>query len=271
MKDIKLVLSDLDGTLLTDEKKASNKTIEMIGKLRQKGIKFGIATGRAKQALDKLLPIYGIEDLVDVLIYMNGSIVTLNDATNEYYPLENKDVMDIYEYSKKFDKISFSVYDDKEFIMYCDKPNEAINQVAKNNLFTVKQVNMDEFLNGKSFLKCMYVGNNDDLNAIYDDVRKLETDKIKYVKSGPRMYEIFDSHLSKSFGINKVCESLNITIDNVMTLGDSENDIEMIKDAGVGVCMKNGYDSIKKIADFVTKDDNNHDGLANFLQEYFSL
>lgn len=130
---------------------------------------------------------------------------------------------------------------------------------------------MNEFLKNKSFLKCMYIGDNDTLLKIYDEVKKLETDNIRFPKTSPRMYEINSKKVSKAFGIKKICDYLNITMDNVIAFGDSENDKEMLEEVGIGVSVANGYDSIKEIANYITVYDNNHSGVANFLNDFFSL
>lgn len=270
-KNIKLVITDLDGTLLTDDKRVTPKTKLVIEKLRAKGIIFGIATGRAKGAVDKLMPIYGLDKLLDAKIMMNGNIVSINDKTNYFYPLSPDDVLYIYKKGKKFKEKSFAVYDEGIDVIHCDNINQQVKEVAKNNLYDISIEDMDDWILGKSFLKCMYIGNNDYLMSIYNDVKRLETKNIKFLKSGPRMFEIFNINASKSFGIGKLCKEFNISINEVMALGDSENDIEMLRDCGIGVCMSNGMASVKNVADYITSFDNNHDGFAYFLEEYFDL
>lgn len=269
--DIKIVFSDLDGTLLTDDKRMPYEVIESIHRLKDKGILFGIASGRTKLTLDKLMPEYGISECIDAKVCMNGNVVSLNGNTDIYYPLTYKEVKYIYDNSKRFDDIAFCVYKEESNTFYCNYVNETVKEVVRINNYNLEVKDMDKWLTNKSFLKCMYTGTNDRLLEIYDEVKRLETKDIRFSKTSPRMYEINSTKVSKAFGIKKICEKLNINMDNVMCIGDSENDIEMLEEAGIGVCVSNAYDNVKKIADYITPKDNNHGGVAHFLNCYFKL
>lgn len=270
-KDIKLIITDVDGTILTDDKKMPQEVVKAIFKIKEKGILFGVASGRAKLTIDKVMPKYGIGDCIDCVVGLNGNVVSIKDKVNTYYPLDNKQLSYAYENSKHFDDISFCVYDDKINILYGDKVNSTVEEVIKINEYDFQIVDMDKWLDNKSYLKCMYIGTNEALMKIYDEVKLIETSGIRFLKSSTRMYEINSTKVSKAFGIKKICEALNIDISNVMCFGDSENDVEMISEAGVGVCMANGDDCVKQIANYTTKRDNNHGGLAYFLNDYFNL
>ena len=73
MKDIKLILTDLDGTLFTDEKNVSVYTEDVIAKAREKGILFGIATGRSLYAVENIIGTTRIRTLMDVMLGFNGA------------------------------------------------------------------------------------------------------------------------------------------------------------------------------------------------------
>lgn len=216
------------------------------------------------------MPKYGISECIDGKVCMNGNVVSLNNKTDIYYPLDYKEVKYIYDNSKRFKDISFSVYEDETNTLYCDYINDTVNDVVRINNYNLEVKDMDSWLTNKSFLKCMYIGTNDKLLEIYDDVKRLETDNIRFPKTSPRMYEINSKKVSKAFGIKKICEKLNINMANVMCIGDSENDIEMLNEAGIGVCVKNAYKSIKQVADIITYKDNNHGGVAYFLNDFFN-
>lgn len=70
--------------------------------------------------------------------------------------------------------------------------------------------------------------------------------------------------------MDHICEGLNIAKDNVIAFGDQLNDMEMVRDAGIGVAMGNAYPDLKQVADIVT-DDNNNDGIAKVLKEILNL
>lgn len=135
MKDIKLVISDLDGTLLSDDKKMSIETVNSIKKLKDKGILFGLATGRAKVTLDNLIPYYGLDGLIDAYTCMNGNVVSIDDKTTSYYPLSNEEVMYIYNNSLKFKDIVFGVYEDETNTIYTNGINKTLEDVVRINSY----------------------------------------------------------------------------------------------------------------------------------------
>lgn len=271
MNNIKLVISDLDGTLLNEDKKVTKENIAAIKTLRDKGIKFGIATGRNYEVINKLLPLLGIDDLVDVKVCLNGNVVEINEKKKVFYKLTNEELTYAYINSKQFNDISFVVGDGEKKVFHVNKINKQVEELSKYNYWPIVIEDMDNWIKDKTPLECMYVGNNDYLNKIYDEVKKLEKDNLHFAKTGIRTFEIFNKNVSKSNGLMSICKELNIDLSNVLSLGDSENDLDMIINCGVGVAMLNAMDNIKEKADYITKFDNNNSGVAKFLTEYFNI
>lgn len=270
-EDIRLVISDLDGTLLDEEKKVSIDNIKAIENLRNKGIKFGIATGRNYEVINKLLPMLGIEQLVDVKVCLNGNVVEINGEKKSFYNLTNEELLYAYNASKQFKELSFVVGDGQNEAFHCSKINKQVEELSKYNYWKIIVEDMDTWLKNKICLECMYVANDNYLKSIYDDVKRLEKGNLRFLKTGIRTFEIFNINVSKANGLKAICEKLNISLDNVLSIGDSENDLDMIVNCGVGVAMNNAMDDIKKSADYITEYDNNHSGVAEFLNRYFSL
>ena len=83
---------------------------------------------------------------------------------------------------------------------------------------------------------------------------------------GPGWMEIMPKGVSKASAIEKIAKKLGYSMENVMAFGDAENDIEMIKEAGIGVAMGNGMDSVKKVADVVTSS-NDENGIGQVIDD----
>lgn len=81
------------------------------------------------------------------------------------------------------------------------------------------------------------------------------------------LLEFCDKRINKGYGLKKICELNDLDIKDVMAFGDTSNDNDMLKVAGCGVCMINGTDDTKACANAITKQDNDHDGLAIYLEE----
>lgn len=125
---VKLVITDLDGTLITSEKSLPGDTMEVITRIREQGILFGIATGRSLRALTALLPKWNLEDKVDVLVGTNGAEYWDKDGYIwEGKFLLDEDMRDIYEKTKG-EEVSCGVFDDRQCAMVVDHVNEAVKR-----------------------------------------------------------------------------------------------------------------------------------------------
>ena len=91
---------------------------------------------------------------------------------------------------------------------------------------------------------------------------------LSWTKEFIAMSEIF-SLISKYISIitKQICEKYGYDISQVVAFGDTTNDLEMVRDCGTGVCMCNGTDDVKAVADIITTDSNDEDGLAKTLKE----
>jgi len=120
-------------------------------------------------------------------------------------------------------------------------------------------------LNQHQWLKFGFDVENDDVRNII--VQELNKHKLQVTNSSPTNLEVNPYGISKANALEKVCERIGITMDNVMAVGDSLNDIAMIESAGIGVAMGNAQETVKKAADWVTNT-NNEDGVAKAILQF---
>ena len=265
MKEIiKLVLVDIDGTLLDSNHRVSQRTVEAISKLEEHGILFGIATGRTPFAVRHLVSDWNIAQYTDLIMGFNGGC-TLNMKNNQLdscYLLDGKYIREIKEDFKAF-KINMALYDEEschalwedERVLGISKGNKIEFVVDDLTGYETKQIN-----------KLLFVGTKeqiDECEAYYNE--HIHTSHYRAVRSTPTLLEFLNPDLSKSKGIEVICDHLGITMENVLTFGDELNDLEMIRDC-VGVAMGNANPKIKEIARYIT-DSNNDSGIATFLEE----
>ena len=105
----------------------------------------------------------------------------------------------------------------------------------------------------------------DRLERFRMELKDLAGPRLTLLYSNPYYLEIFRAEAGKGSAVNKLCEYLGIPVSSAIAAGDEENDISMIQAAGLGIAMKNGSLRTQAAADVVTTEDNNHDGLADFL------
>lgn len=261
MDGVKLVLVDIDGTLLNDKGIVSSKTIEAISKLKSKNILFGIATGRTPFAVKHLIKDWGIADYVDIIMGFNGgSYLNLkNNTIKSCYLLDGKNIPVILNDFKQFD-FNAGIYDQESFHVLRED-NMVIDIAYKNKLLLVVD-DLGQYYDSK-IEKLLFIAKKEEVDKMVDYYKKLSNLKYRAVRSTQTLLEFLNPELSKGKGIKQMCQDLNIPLDNIITFGDEMNDYEMIRDY-IGVAMGNAIPEIKKVAKYITKS-NNEDGIADFL------
>lgn len=264
-KKIKLIMCDIDGTLLNSNHEVSEATKEAITKVREQGILFGIATGRALDAVTLLTPDWGIDHLVDVYMGYNGAhVIDYPLNVNEHsHQLDGECFKEIVNHYKDLN-VNMCVY--VERTLYSYKQDERSMRLALNNKFIEKPMDVDTLFD-EPRNKLVIICDEEYMDTVIGHSKKLSNPAYRCFRSAPNLFEYVHPEVSKSYGINKVCKLHDFTISNVLAFGDAGNDYEMIRDCGVGVCMANGSDDTKSVADYIT-DSNDEDGIAKFINTY---
>lgn len=264
---MKLIMLDMDGTLLNSEKKLTKKTIDALRYVKQLGIKIGIATGRATFMIDHWIDEYDIDDIIDYVIGFNG--VEVKD-----YQEGTMDVSDMMsaemtrELAIKSRNMPWNVvaYDE-----HCRYAKVADTHIVEYSQMTGQPYAVYDFENGdKSWAKVSFYTFD---NALFTEeefamMYPLMTDRYHGFRTSPFTFEVVNVNVSKVKGILKVCNKLGITMDEVMAFGDSSNDVEMLKAVGLSVVVANGTPDALAVADAVTLS-NDEDGVAHYLYNYF--
>lgn len=261
---IKLIMCDIDGTLLNSNHEVTEATKTAITKVRENGVLFGIATGRALEAVTLLTPEWKIDHLVDVYMGYNGAHVLdyplgVDERTHQ---LEGHLVKEIMEHFLDLD-VTMCVYVGRT--LYSHKQDERSARITKSNKFTEQP--MDESIFENPQTKLVIICDPEYMDTVKARAATFSNPEYRCFQSAPMLFEYVNPNISKSFGIKKICDLHGFTIDNVLAFGDAGNDYEMIRDCGVGVCMENGEDTTKSVADYITKS-NDEDGIAVFLNEH---
>lgn len=142
---IKAIMCDIDGTLLSSKGYVTDKTVEMIKKAREKGILFGLSTGRDVNSIQTLLKDWHIDGLVDLIVGTGGAEIydyTLN-ISKAQYPLDGESIKEIIEHFKDMD-CNFAITENG--IIYAPKDDEYIQFLSEADHIPYKVVNYDEYL-----------------------------------------------------------------------------------------------------------------------------
>lgn len=267
LDNIKAIMCDVDGTLLNNEGIVSPMTVEAIKKARDKGILFGLSTGRDVHSVKTLLKTWGIAGLVDTIVGTGGSEIydyQLN-VEKSSYPLDGELIKDIMRHYEGMD-LNFAIPD--QGILFSPKDDEYIRKLAKDDRVDYQVVDFDEFLS-KPRAKLIIICKPEYMDTVIEKSKSFSNPNYKSasLKTASILYEYMDPRVSKTNGLKEVMKLHGIFMADLCTFGDADNDYDMTLNAGVGVVMENGSDKTKSVADYIC-DDNDSDGIGKFIEEY---
>lgn len=263
----KALAFDIDGTLTNSEKKITPKTKAAIMEAAKKGCVIILASGR---------PIQGLVDYAKELDLAknNGYILGLNGGktiscangkvmTDERVPL--KYYKEIYELSKHHG-VNLLTYEGDDVISE-DIDDKYLNvETTICKLGKMRVENLYEHLDFE-VNKFLMTGDGDYLAEVEKDVYAKLHDRMDVYRSEPFFLEILPKDINKATALEKLIGLLGIKREELMTFGDSYNDLTMIKYAGMGVAMGNAKDVVKENADYIALT-NDEDGIAEVINKF---
>lgn len=273
MNKPKVIVSDIDGTLVPRHQELSQNTIDTIKKIQSNGIYFGIASGRPKNELVNLLgrwEKYGIKN--DLIIASNGCVLIDNVSQKEYeyYFLQPDQIKEAFSFMKPFDYNPTCAINGVSCCGYYDEFVEISEKYIGTKVILCESKDYHEMWQ-QPVGKIMFRVKEDDMPRIEEHYNSHKPKNIIGFKTNPMAFEFTDPRASKAVALENFCKLHNIDINDSMAFGDTSNDNQMLQAAGVGVCLINGTDDTKKCADYITEYDVENDGFAKFIQSNFNL
>ena len=274
LEKLSVIAADIDGTLAMKGGDLMPKTRAALQRLHREGVKFGVASGRPldRRIIDKAKD-WSLGFPFDFAIGMNGG---------ELYDRETGEIEKIYQLSKEdvFEIVSFLAPLDVNCIIYINGYDDiAALRMDAFMIDSQKRNNSHVRIGGPELLGSYDTGKVEvhlkpkDEEEIMKDVEAHASDRYSCIKTFARedhiTIEFIDPRVNKGMALRKYSELKNIPLSEFMAFGDMENDLELLKTAAWGVCLKNGSDAVKEIAQAVTEYDVYNDGVGNYLETYW--
>ena len=262
-----LFFTDLDGTLLNDEKQITPKTLEAIDAYISAGNKFIITSGRPFNNIREVAKRTGLDKYQDlVLICYNGSVIY--DCRQEKFladlRLDPKDALHIIDTAEEMG-IHCQTYSSTKAVCRHHDPESD---------YYAHQTQI-EFVYADDILAHLDEAPHKALAISMDDRTKLEQlqkrlapwmeGRLTTVFSCAEYLEFVDYRSGKGNAVKFVCDLYHVPVSDAYAAGDANNDFSMLTAVGNSIAMINGSDEVKAISSIITKEDNNHDGLAEIL------
>lgn len=264
---VKMIVLDLDGTLLNSEKKVSEISKKYLKKLKDLGYIIVIASGRIYESVNNALD--GFEYVNYIITDTGASCYDVRNGSTIF----NNPIS--IETAKKFKKY----YNENcIFIDVCDKHTIYKYSDYKENYYFIDTTKDWDYI----FNNCKEISHisvsmktNDQVMELYnklkDDIKELDINIMQDSFSEKKWIETIKKGWTKYRAIEELSNYLKINNDEIIAFGDGLNDIDMLSKCGIGVALNNALSIVKENSNFVTTYDNNHDGVAEFLREYLNV
>ncbi len=269
----KIMAVDMDGTLLDDDKRISQYNLNMINKAIEMGVKFVIASGRVPVGLK-----FYEETIAknQPMICGNGAVI-LDHAKKVIYSntISKNNLINIVDTLRKGKDIYYHFYDGdifctEQFNYAAEKFynfNRKLDKKYRMEIRIIKDAK-DYIINSNS--------NIDKIVVIDDDIEYLDSVRNKIdnlygvdtTKSEINNIEILANGTSKGNGLKILAQHYEIPIEKCIAIGNDENDISMIKQAGLGISVKNGRQCAREFANYITEKDNNNGAIGEVIEKF---
>lgn len=267
--DYELLVLDIDGTVTNSEKEVMSRTRDEVIRLQKQGVKVVLASGRPPEGIFPVARTLQMDRYDSYLLAFNGGKI-IHMQTGEciferHLPahIPRRLWKDAKEHG-----VGIAAYE-KGVILAGTLPDRYLEMESRISRMPIEY---HENLGTEANLvvnQCILTGDPDTLERIEPTLYRRYFHEAEIFHSEPFYLEVSPKNVDKAYGLQYLLRILGISRERMVCCGDSYNDIRMLQYAGKGIAMKNAPEDVKMVADFVTENDNDHDGIAEVVRSFF--
>lgn len=269
---IKLIVIDIDGTLLDSNGSISIENKLAIKKAQEKNVQIVLCTGRPIRSAQYLLAELDLLDKDDLIITSNGGLIQqaktgkiLNEVT-----FNREESLDIYRLGQKL-KMPITFID----LDYVYEPEYPVgfesvytgSKASEGRGLEFIDIDIDNLSESFEVHQIIMSRPEEELEAIIPKIPSSYYEKYNIYKSLPFILEFLPKKVDKGYSMHIIAEKLGLKSEQIMGIGDQENDLSLVENAGLGVAMGNAIEEVKMAADYITKSNDCH-GVAHAIQKF---
>lgn len=264
MSRIKLIMSDIDGTILDKNHQLDSYLIELMPLLKQCNIPFVLASARSPLGIAPISKELGITDC-PIACY-NGALISLGDKILSQYSIDKSELLLLHDFLKKeFPTVSINVYSGKDWLV--NTIDEWVEIEATITGESPKVTSLADFIRDEKTLvhKLLLIDNTDTIQKLQKTLSSIDFPQTDFYLSKDNYLEVTHNQVSKKQALLELANFYQLPLTSIMTLGDNYNDIPMIETAGLGIAMGNAPRDVKTCAKAVT-DSNEQNGVSKAIK-----
>lgn len=275
IKTIKALAADIDMTLTAKGAALPEATVGAFRILHRNGVKLGLATGREiSETLKQNGTNWGLGFEFDFIVGMNGGMVFDRETGRawETAHLSTDEMRTILTFMKPLiDKYTIAVSAEGGNWNAMNINADLIASARRHGINYVDHTNDVEGFCNKPAFKLMFRTEEDTA----DEIRKTFLDQFgdiyQMFETYPGSVEIMRKGIDKGSGLKMYADWNQLPMENIITFGDNENDMSLLEASGWGVCLKNGNDKAKSVADDITEYECMDGGVGHYLLDHYIL
>lgn len=288
---IKLIVSDLDGTLLKQFKTLSDRNRLAVIKAQEIGVKFAIATGRGFDSTQQFIKQLHLKENGGYMIINNGQrfidVAKNHEEASAFISIE--DARAAFRFAQK-NHLQMVMDGENGLVFYSPEKLKiyrdiylALIKILPYFSFILRRIHVFALFGFLKSQDVQILKNEEDIDHVYDkigfthfkheldrsmnEITEVFKDRLEIMRVSDNWLDISPLGITKLVGIKKVMELEGIMDDEVMVMGDSENDATMLSYFKYSIAMKNASDKIKKLANYTTAT-NKEDGVAQAIEKF---
>ncbi len=287
---IKMIVMDMDGTLLNKNHEISEMTKRALLEAQKNGVKIVLASGRSYRTLIQYAEVLEMAKYDGYFIGVNGAAITqVSNMKHEVLAqLQVEEIHEIFKAVKPFEIEAMAVLDDTIYdyipvsLRSLKKAFRLENNISDDVPWTAgtfsmivdqrKGYNYIYDIQSEEEVKCpvnkvCLAHTADHLVKPYEYLMNHLSHKYNFTRTSPQWIECAPKSISKGNALKQIANQFNIRMDEIVVFGDGENDLSMFEVVKYAVAMGNAMECVKE-ASFEVTDTNNQDGIAKFLKKY---
>lgn len=263
----KLLVLDVDGTLLNDAKEITKRTLSALLKIQQMGVRVVLASGRPSYGLMKVAKTLELGNYGGFILSYNGcQIINAQNGEILFERRINPEMLPYLEKKARKNGFALFTYHDNLILTNNSDDEHVLDEAELNDLVVIEE---EEFSTAIDFApcKCMLVSDDEAaLVALEEHWKKRLSGVLDVFRSEPFFLEVVPCSVDKANTLGALLEHLGVKREEVMAIGDGTCDVAMLQLAGMGIAMGQAPDSVKACADYITAS-NEEDGVAAAVEK----
>ena len=266
MSNIRLIISDIDGTILTSNHQVDEQLIEVMPELEKANIPFVLASARSPLGMQPIAHKLGLHD--NPIACYNGALVLEGDRTIIQHPVDKSEIQELLSYlSTDYPSVSVNIYSGKDWITNeLDKWSQLEGSITGESPI-IKELQDTVSDSEPPIHKLLLIDEPEVIQDLHQKFLSMDFPQTAFYLSKDNYLEVTAKHVSKEHALLELAKYYDLPLEQVMTIGDNFNDSPMLALAGLGIAMGNAPEGVKETANLVTASNDEH-GVAQAIRKH---